>query len=697
MDIIESLRVEAATYGGEPLLALSDGQIITLSSGYVPLLANFTFEDKAAKGLRKRTCDDKPELQVHFSALELVRDFEILLLSGPSGSGKTTFAKYLAFILASTGTFESHPVIRNENGTLHNEHWEARHLSCLYFKTDSPESLKTWIDTTVTILVESLFASLQTTKPTFLIIIDAIEEARNEGAVLLAKVVSLVEGSNNIRLLLLGDDSSVKHWILPSKVARHDILPLLERQRREAIAVLSRTAPSEVVLGLGTAAATPALFALALEAKHCGGQAEELLDGWLTAVAPTADASNRLGALALELNSGRSPDHVLAESNNELISLATLPTLFSSKVVQQLLAARHLASLAPEIAIELFDTNPLQSTPILRSLLVRLGSTKKFFSTLEGLVYGSGVNARLGALLVSEFIDKSSKLRDQILNHMLSIVEESTLSTLQREKAGRVLARLGDPRDLTALTGIPAGKFILGSLGHPNSQPPEITIVQTFHIGVYPVVNRDFSVFVRETGRDWKSPDGLDIDKQNLPATDLSWYDAMAYCKWLTLRWRLTGKVGAHEQVRLPTEPEWEYASRGGQTPANHGEPIYPWGTEWQYDAANYDETGLNMRCSVGLFPKGRSPFGCYDMAGQVWEWCTTLWGEDMTTPFFQYPWRDDGREDLDAPGSIRRVLRGGCFSSVRPKLCCTYRGSLEPGGSWRGNGFRIVVARTPS
>jgi iron(II)-dependent oxidoreductase len=65
-----------------------------------------------------------------------------------------------------------------------------------------------------------------------------------------------------------------------------------------------------------------------------------------------------------------------------------------------------------------------------------------------------------------------------------------------------------------------------------------------------------------------------------------------------------------------------------------------------------------------------------------------------MATPHFAYPYLDDGREALDAGPSIRRVLRGGCFSSGKLKACCTYRGSLEPDGFWRGNGFRIVVAK---
>jgi iron(II)-dependent oxidoreductase len=107
---------------------------------------------------------------------------------------------------------------------------------------------------------------------------------------------------------------------------------------------------------------------------------------------------------------------------------------------------------------------------------------------------------------------------------------------------------------------------------------------------------------------------------------------------------------------------------------------------------ANSEEAGFNTTCTVGLFPKGRSPYGCYDMTGQIWEWCTTLWGEDMAKPSFAYPYVGDGREAPDVSPAIRRVLRGGCFSSNQKKACCTYRGSLEPDGFWRGNGFRIVV-----
>lgn len=256
------------------------------------------------------------------------------------------------------------------------------------------------------------------------------------------------------------------------------------------------------------------------------------------------------------------------------------------------------------------------------------------------------------------------------------------------------MSRSGDPRDLAALATVPASTVTLGSNTHVNSQATHELSVDTFHIGIYPVTVQRYTTFTNTTDRQWISPDAHEPDKRNFPATDLTWHDAVAYCKWLTSRWQADGRITADEEVRLPSEPEWEKAASGGRNTHDVPECLYPWGMQWLLDASNCEETGLNQPCAVGLFPKGQSPYGCHDMAGNIWEWCTTLWGEDMATPSFAYPWQDDGREAPDAAPSMRRVLRGGCFSSGRLKANCAYRGSLEPAGHWRGNGFRIVVAK---
>jgi iron(II)-dependent oxidoreductase len=603
MGIIERQQAAAVEFGSEPLLVSWDGQGVGLAKGYIPLLANFTFEDKVAKGLRKRKAGGKPEPPVYFSALELVRDHQVLLLSGPSGSGKTSFAKHLAFRLATAGLIEAHPLARNEYGAVLDEHWQAVDLFPCYFTIDGPESLKTLVDNTLSRLVRSFRAEEQAPKSGLLIILDTIEKAGGKGPILLAEILTLVKDLENIKLLLLRETSGVKGWILSSDVVRHDLLPLLEVQRRQAVSILTGVAPAQVVAGIGAAAATPAYFALALEAKHFGDQAEELLDAWLAFVAAEEDVSDRVTAQAFDRLIGRSLLHDTLPSSVQPASL----TLSSSNAVQRLLAARHLVNLPLETAISLFHSNPLESESILCSLLARLDTAGKSFDLVERLIRGSGIEAQLGALLVSDYIADSSKLREQISDQMLAIIEEGTLPVVQREKAGRVLSRLGDPRDLTALANVPAGDFILGSESHPNSQPAKTTTVGNFRICFYPAVNRDFSLFVQEAGRDWQSPDGFAPETQNMPATDLTWYDAMAYCAWLTGRWRLSGKISPDEHVRLPTEPEWERASRGDHQKLADN-LIYPWGTEWQNDAANYEESGFNTRCAVGLFPKGRSP-----------------------------------------------------------------------------------------
>lgn len=688
MDTIRRLQDEAAAFATEPLLVTPGGYGMSLHRGYIPLLTNFTFEDKAAKGFRKRTAEDRPEPAVYFSALELVRDNKILLLSGPSGSGKTSFAKYLSYQLSFKGTFEPRALIRNEDGAVYSEKWAARGMLPCYFGVEGPETLKDIINNVLPKLVDRLDSP-----PGLILVLDMIENAGDDGFLFIAEIIAFAKKCENMKLLLLGETSGIKDRVFSSDVVRHDLLPLLQVQRRQNVSEMTGVGSSDVSIGLGQAAANPVYFALALEAKHHGDSVEDLLDAWLSCITPEKDDSDKIVAEAFDIFSTKSLQGKILD-----VAQANDHMLLSSTAIRNLLVARHLLNLPKEIATALFYKNPTKSEPILQSLLRRLSTTSpaSSFALASELMKGSQSNAQLGALLVSDFVT-SGEISKQIAAHMLAIIQETTLPFSQREKASRVLSRSGDPRDLTALAAIPSGEVTLGSETHPNSQPVHKVSLAAFRIGLYPVVNRDYTAFIADTKRKWQSPDGGSAEMQNAPATDLSWYDARAYCAWLTPRWRACGKITGNEHVRLPTEPEWERAARLDISTTDAATIIYPWGTAWRDDAANYEVSGLNARCAVGLFPKGRAASGCYDMVGQVWEWCSTLWGEEMTTPTFRYPWREDGREDAAAPGEVRRVLRGGCFSSGREKISCAYRGSLEAGGSWRGNGFRVVVAPVPA
>ncbi|MCG3154844.1 MAG: Hercynine oxygenase [bacterium] len=151
------------------------------------------------------------------------------------------------------------------------------------------------------------------------------------------------------------------------------------------------------------------------------------------------------------------------------------------------------------------------------------------------------------------------------------------------------------------------------------------------------------------------------------PVVGVTWYAAMAYCHWLT---ELQGASGKGEKAtvtyRLPTEEEWEWAAGGGQRK-------YPWGSEEPDEKrANYDQK-VGQTTPVGAYPKGATPEGLMDMAGNVWEWMGNKY----------------------APSSDARALRGGAWYSNPEVLRCVARDRSNPVNPWRGNGFRVVCAQS--
>lgn len=149
----------------------------------------------------------------------------------------------------------------------------------------------------------------------------------------------------------------------------------------------------------------------------------------------------------------------------------------------------------------------------------------------------------------------------------------------------------------------------------------------------------------------WQQPRYWNDSRFNLPnqpVVGVSWYEAEAYCNWLTNELNVQKDM----TIRLPTEAEWECAARGiaGRR--------YAWGNDTPTpEHANYDETGLNRTNAVGCFPKGCTEEGLYDMAGNVWQWCQDWYAKDYYETCKQKGVVDDptGPEKGD-----RRVLRGG-------------------------------------
>lgn len=190
-------------------------------------------------------------------------------------------------------------------------------------------------------------------------------------------------------------------------------------------------------------------------------------------------------------------------------------------------------------------------------------------------------------------------------------------------------------QDDVEMVPVPAGEFIMGSddpEADDDEKPASKVFVGSFSIDKFEVTNARYLRCI-EAGACTR-PVGLGHDavtRANLPVTIVSWHQAVVYCRW-------AGK-------RLPTEAEWEKAARG--TDGRR----YPWSNDFDAKRANVGYTSGST--AVGSFPNGASPYGAMDMAGNVWEWTSSL--------YKPYPYDSrDGREDRNARGS--RVERGGSW-----------------------------------
>ncbi|WP_200284610.1 SUMF1/EgtB/PvdO family nonheme iron enzyme [Rhabdochromatium marinum] len=221
---------------------------------------------------------------------------------------------------------------------------------------------------------------------------------------------------------------------------------------------------------------------------------------------------------------------------------------------------------------------------------------------------------------------------------------------------------------------IPGGPFV-----YRNG---EIRELPTFWIARYPVTNAQYQTFIDDRGyeeprwwEDLKRPKRQDSTwpQSNRPRTDLDWYEAVAFTRWLNAR------LGLPEgSLRLPTELEWEKAARGEQG------RIYPWGAKYRSGHANVDEKGedvgqwyLEQTTAVGLYPHGCSPYGVDDLAGNVWEWCLNK--------------HDDVASIAPDKSGDRRALRGGSWIYDPDFARAIYRFRTPPGFRDLNGGFRLL------
>jgi formylglycine-generating enzyme required for sulfatase activity len=434
---------------------------------------------------------------------------------------------------------------------------------------------------------------------------------------------------------------------------------------------------------------------------------------------------------------------------------------FPHRTFQEYLAACHLTDHEyPDRVADLArdDPNRWREVALLAGAKAARGTASAVWSLVDALCYQPLAEGDLqseqdawGALLAGQALVESANLDkasernrakvERVVVHLVRLLEEGQLPPVERAAAGRALAKLGDPRpgvSIDSETGVsdivwcqvPPGPFLMGD---GDDQHRNKTINQGYLISRYPITNVQFGAFVQANGyaeerywgeaqragvwREGKVKGLLDdrpregpygygepFNLPNHPVVGVTWYEALAFCRWLDEHLRVAdrrlrvwrdGQIETLDRglepstVRLPSEAEWEKAARGADGRR------YPWGETPASDRANYDDTGLGATSAVGCFPGGASPYDVEDLSGNVWEWTRSLWGEDWDEPSFVYPYDpQDGRENLEAGSDALRVVRGGAFYVTAVNVRCAIRFRYYPNFQWLNHfGFRVVVA----
>ena len=293
-----------------------------------------------------------------------------------------------------------------------------------------------------------------------------------------------------------------------------------------------------------------------------------------------------------------------------------------------------------------------------------------------------------GRCLLQAHCSIDPDIRRGIITELLATIANPDVALRVRIAAGSLLGNLGDPR-LGEMVVIPAGNFFMGE----GSEQHELSLPD-YQLGKYPVTNVEYRRFIDAGGyrdkRWWTEAGWLEVgqkqdeprfwqdarfDKPNQPVIGLSWYECVAYCRWLSAE---SGQFS-----RLPTEAEWEKGARGADG------RVYPWGNELDPSRLNGRGPGDRQVCTstpVGLYPTGVSPFGLFDCVGNVWEWCATRWKKPFPYDTKHDEWQADYLE-----GQNLRVLRGGSWYYQQDVTRCTHRFKFQPFGWNDRGGCRLV------
>ncbi|MEE3259670.1 MAG: formylglycine-generating enzyme family protein [Candidatus Latescibacterota bacterium] len=291
-------------------------------------------------------------------------------------------------------------------------------------------------------------------------------------------------------------------------------------------------------------------------------------------------------------------------------------------------------------------------------------------------------------VLLLEFNRPSQTLMEQIDNQEVRRQDMTRRHAHAQEQSEEMKARLekleNDMEDLETkrkdilpeankrlMIQIPAGPFTMGGRDEdsPRNERPAHTVDQSaYYIGKTPVTNQEYREFVQCTGHrppiTWQRGT-FSAGTGKHPVVNVSWQDARDYADWRC--------------ARLPAESEWEKAARGTD------ERSYPWGTRFTEGEQCNGNNQIGTTTPVDEYPNGRSFYGVWDMAGNVYEWCQDYFDEE-------YYKRSPATNPKGAEGGQERVVRGGSYQETRAALRSTARMSTSEVAIRDNTGFRLAM-----
>lgn len=276
---------------------------------------------------------------------------------------------------------------------------------------------------------------------------------------------------------------------------------------------------------------------------------------------------------------------------------------------------------------------------------------------------------------------------ERIKRVLLWLLKEGVVIGVVGGAAYDLLKKIAAPDELPPLHAdplgfewctIPAGFFLMGSsdrdrLASPDEKPQHRVYLSTYRISKYPITNAQYYRFIQATGHEapWDWEKGrFPAQKDDHPVVRVSWFDAIEFCKWASY---VTGR-----RIGLPTEAQWEKVARGSDG------RIYPWGNHWDEQRLNSGSRTGRSTTPVWKYPSGASPYGVFDMAGNVWEWVNDWYS-------WEYYKQSPLRNPTGPAGGTWRAVRGGSWFGSNQNTRAAFRGSGSPGGWNIGVGFRVA------